>query len=57
MDQLLFVSYHSLFPMANFFFYRYHLVQVDEPDLFFEAEKELLILTNVTIRDLLKMWR
>lgn len=25
--------------MANFFFYRYHFVQVDEPDLFSEAEE------------------
>ena len=39
MDQLLFVSYHSLITMANFFFYRYHFVQVDEPDLFSEAEE------------------
>ena len=25
--------------MANFFFYRYHFVQLDEPDLFSEAEE------------------
>ena len=24
--------------MANFFFYRYHFVQVDEPELFSEVE-------------------
>lgn len=39
MDQLLFVSYNSLITMANFFFYRYHFVQLDEPDLFSEAEE------------------
>ena len=39
MGQLLFVSYNSLITMANFFFYRYHFVQLDEPDLFSEAEE------------------
>lgn len=27
--------------MANFFFYRYHFVQVDEPGLFSEAEEDV----------------
>jgi hypothetical protein len=39
MDQLLFVSYHSLITMANFVFCCYHFVQLDEPDLFSEAEE------------------
>lgn len=29
--------------MANFFFYRYHFVQVDEPDLFSEAEEGVTV--------------
>lgn len=39
MDQLLFVSYNSLITMANFVFCCYHFVQLDEPDLFSDAEE------------------